>query len=69
MAACVVLGVTLLLGTYVKAANAVVSNSTTNGQKKVVMTDNGSNSGVLFTGRIPTGTKFFCIVFFGIGNI
>lgn len=50
MAACVVLGVTLLLGTYVKAANAVVSNSTAKGQKKVVMTDNGSNGGI-FVGR------------------
>ncbi len=44
------LGVTLLLGTYVKAANAVVSNSTAKGQKKVVMTDNGSNGGI-FVGR------------------
>ena len=50
MAACVLLGVTLLLGTYVKAANAVVSNSTAKGQKKVVMTDNGSNGGI-FVGR------------------
>lgn len=38
------------MGTYVKAANAVVSNSTAKGQKKVVMTDNGSNGGI-FVGR------------------
>ena len=49
-AACVLLGATLLLGTYVKAASAVVSNSTASGQKKVVMTNNGSNGGV-FVGR------------------
>ncbi len=47
MTACVVLGVTLLLGTYVKAANAVVSNSTAKGQKKVVMTDNGKTSKII----------------------
>ena len=35
---CILLGATLLLSTYVKAADAVVSNSTDKGQKKVVMT-------------------------------
>ena len=55
------------MGTYVKAANAVVSNSTASGQKKVVMTDNGSNSGV-FVGRYKFNYTGNCNYFQELGD-
>ena len=55
------------MGIYVKAANAVVSNSTASGQKKVVMTDNGSNSGV-FVGRYKFNYTGNCNYFQELGD-